>query len=163
MKALYLIFLGYVGVSCTQLLQNDLQAYNYCLHNPESFIAIVWPIAQGKDTLIKNILNRYGKIVYQKNFYFTKLLAHTILQLAHQHIPSNQPHCGSLKEHVKWYFPKSVYQHPARIFVVHFDNAALALKAKYAVRKLFPDLQYRSIHINDYHAETVQLADFFLR
>src|ERR1700733_286739 len=121
MRVLYIIFIAYIGVSGAAVLQNDQQAYDYCQEDPHSFIAIIWPIAQGNDIFIKKIFNKYGQIIYHKKFYFNKSHAYTILQQAHQHIPANQPHCGSIKEHVKWYFPKSAYQNPARIFVVHFD------------------------------------------
>lgn len=36
------------------------------------------------------------------------------------------------------------------------------LACKSAIRKLWPELQYRSIHINDTHEETVDLAKYFL-
>jgi len=161
MRVVSIVIISCVSLSGAQVLQNDQQAYAYCREEPRSFIAIVWPIAQGKDTLIKKILNSYGHIMYHKKFYFNKADAYTILQQAHQHIPAAQPHCGSIKEHVKWYFPKSAYQNPARIFVLYFENPARALACKHAIRNLFPGLQYRSIHINDYHSETIELAEFF--
>jgi len=138
-------------------LHNDQEAYAYCLNHPNAYIAIVWPIAQGKDSLIKNIMNRYGKILYKKEIYFTPTKAFYILKKAHAN--ANIP--TSMKEHVKWYFPKGTYQQPARIFVIEFDDMPHNLLCKYSVRKLYPSLQYRSIHITDYHYEAIELAKLF--
>ncbi len=141
------------------LLQSDQEAYTYCLNHEKVYIAIVWPIAQGKDLFITTIMNRYGTILYRKDFYFTPKNAFYILQKAHSnaHIPT------SMKEHVKWYFPRDTYQQPGRIFVVEFKDHDHNLACKYAIRKLYPDLQYRSIHINDYHSETVELSKIFFK
>ncbi|MBA3954383.1 hypothetical protein H0X48_03645 [Candidatus Dependentiae bacterium] len=66
-----------------------------------------------------------------------------------------------MQDHFHWYFPGNTLAKPARIFVVSYNNSQVAKKCKYAIRKLF-HLGYRSIHINDTHAETVQLAHFLL-
>jgi hypothetical protein len=67
-----------------------------------------------------------------------------------------------MKDHLKWYFPsEKTYRHPARIFVLEFNAMANNLSCKYAIRKLYPSLEYRSIHINDFHFETIELAKLF--
>jgi hypothetical protein len=161
MKRIIVSLVMLVIETCPTFLQNDQDAYRHCHSTQNTYIAIIWPIAQGKELFIKNIMNRYGTILYYKPFYFNKASAYVILQQAHQHIPNGQPHCGSMKEHLKWYFPKGSYDNPARIFVLYFKDTDHALSCKYAIRKLFPGLQYRSVHINDYHSETMQLAQFF--
>ncbi len=166
MKNRIIVTIGWISVILPQItviqsIINDQEAYNHCLTDNNAFIAIIWPIAQGKETAIKKILNRYGKILYHKPFYFDKLSAYKILHYAHQHIPNGQPHCGSLKEHVKWYFPKGTYKNQASIYLLWFERSSDAISCKRTIRMLFPQLQYRSIHINDYHAETIQLAKFF--
>ncbi len=139
------------------LLRSDQEAYNYCLKHQNAFVAIVWPIAQGKESFIQNIMNRYGTILYRKEYYFTPKMAHHILKKAHAN--ANIP--TSMKEHVTWYFPKGTYQQPGRIFVIEFADMPHNLACKYSVRKLYPSLQYRSIHITDYHYEAVELAKLF--
>ena len=141
---------------CAYALQSDQEAYGYCVSNPNAFIAIVWPIAQGKDHLITGAMEQYGKILYRKEYYFTPTKALYILKKAHANIKNL-----NMKEHLKWYFPLNTYQLPARIFVVQFDDLESNRACKYAIRKFFPSLQYRSIHINDYHHETVELAQLF--
>jgi hypothetical protein len=144
---------GYIS---SYLLHSDQEAYTYCLHHSNAFVAIVWPIAQGKETFITNIMNRYGKILYKKTHYFTPNKAYSILKKAHANA-----NITNMKEHLKWYFPPGTYQQPARIYVIEFNDMANNLTCKYAVRKLFPSLQYRSIHINDYHYEVIELAKIF--
>lgn len=138
-----------------KLPTNDQEAYSYCKRNKQSFISVVWPIAQGKDAEIKDIFNKYGKIIYKKKVFFTYTKAYTILKLAH-------PFITHMREHVDWYFPAGSYEKPARIFVLEFENTETAMACKYAVRHIF-NLQYRPLHINDTHAETMELAEFFFR
>ncbi|MBY0109927.1 MAG: hypothetical protein K2X90_02335 [Candidatus Babeliaceae bacterium] len=138
------------------LLHSDQEAFAHCVNNQNTFIAIIWPIAQGKETVIQNIMNRYGKILYKKEMYFTPKKALYVLKKAHANA-----NISNMKEHLNWYFPKGTYAQPARIFVLEFKDMAHNLACKYAIRKLYPYLQYRSIHINDYHYEAIELAKLF--
>lgn len=148
-----LTFFNFAFYTHAVLLRNDQEAYTYCTQKQQSFIAIMWPIAQGHDSSVTKIFNRYGEIKYRKDFYFTPQQALTILQQAH-------PHITNMQEHLNWYFPPGTYQKPARIFVLKFPNARTAVTCKHEIRKLYP-LQYRSIHINDTHNETKDLARSF--
>lgn len=134
-------------------LKDDAQALQYCVNNKKAFIAIVWPIAQGKDHEIMRILNKYGSIKYRKDVYLKPDQAHHLLRTAHRMV-------HDMAQHIAWYFPQGAYQRPARIFVVNFKNADTAITAKHAVRRLYK-LSYRPIHINDYHSETTELAHYF--
>lgn len=137
-------------------LLHDQAAYQYCLQEPQSFVVIIWPIAQGKNEKIQRLLAAYGAIKYQKSRTFSPDQAERLLRLAH-------PQITDMKKHIAWYFPQWAYQKQARIFVVNYPNLATAVACKYAIRKLFPKLQYRSIHINDTHHETVQFAQLLLQ
>ncbi len=157
MNRVTLLCINVVG-SAYAMLHTDAQALEHCLRQSDSFVAIIWPIAQGNEYIIKKILNKYGTIWYQKNIFLDKASATRLLQEAHPHVPANLPHCSSIKQHVHWYFPSWAYEHPARIFLMSFPSLQAALRCKYTVRKLFPKLQYRSIHVTDYHREAVSLA-----
>lgn len=135
-------------------INTDREAYRYCKTHPDTFIGIVWPINPGNDETIKKILRQYGTIQYQKNVRLTYDQAFELLQKAHRHITD-------MKEHVRWYFPDGTFKKPARIFVLTFNNADTAVLCKHAIRHRFIHLQYRSIHINDTHEETIELAKFF--
>jgi len=136
-------------------LSSDKQAYEYCVDNKKSFVAIVWPIAQGKDKEIERIFKKYGKLLYYKKARLNSKKAFYLLQKAH-------PHIVDMFEHVDWYFPQGTFEKPARLFVLEFDNAETAVACKMAIRGLY-HLQYRSIHINDTHEETKELAEFFFK
>lgn len=131
----------------------DAQAYDYCKKHPHAFIAVVWPLVQGKDAELHAIFKKHGKLVYRKEFFFTYKTARRTLKKAH-------PLIADLDDHVDWYFPAGTFQQPARIFVVEFKDAATAIACKMEIRHLFK-LQYRPIHINDYHYETVEFAKLF--
>lgn len=146
-------FLSYHFTAAPKPIENDLEAYNYCMTHQNSFVCIVWPIAEGKDKEIKKILNKYGSIKYRKKIQLSYDQAYYLLKKAHPHIPD-------MKEHVKWYFPGHTLQKAARVFIVTFDDTETAVSCKHAIRNLF-HLQYRSIHINDFHTETIELAQFF--
>lgn len=157
-KFLFLYLFFFVQLSATYQLQNSAQAYAYCMRNTNSFIAIVWPLAQGHDAKIEEIMRKFGgTIAYRKNHLLTPKTAYKLLKEAHYNAGIKD-----MKEHLNWYFPKDTYKHPARIFVINFENTEKATACKYAIRKLlFPKLQYRSVHINDFHSETIALAKFF--
>ena len=60
--------------------------------------------------------------------------------------------------HFSWYFPKGALDNPAKIYVIKASSLSKVLTCKYAIRKLF-NLQYRAVHINDTHKETIALAE----
>jgi len=66
LASLMLIDLDARNVISNALLKNDQQAYAYCLADKHSFVAVVWPIAQGKDQELEQLFNHYGKIKYKK-------------------------------------------------------------------------------------------------
>lgn len=150
----------YIALNTTQetkkLLAHDQEAYDYCKEHPQSFIAIVWPIAQGKDDEIQKIFGNYGKIIYRKKTFLNYKSARTLLKSAH-------PFINDMDKHVDWYFPAGTFEKPARIFVLEFKNTETAVSCKLAIRHMFKNLQYRSIHINDTHNETIDLARFFFK
>ena len=133
---------------------NDAQAYSLCKADKTSYIAIVWPIAQGKDESIEKLFRKYGSLKYKKIVYFKPDQSAMLLHDAH-------PHITNIKEHVTMYFPSShIYKQPARIYLVTFKDLDTAVACKLAIRRLF-NLGYSSIHITDYHYEAIKLAEFF--
>lgn len=137
------------------VIASDEQAYQYCITKKNSYIAIVWPLVQGMDNEIDAIFKKFGDIKYKKIHYFTFPQAYYLLRQAH-------PHIENMKKHVEWYFPRGTFTQPARIFVFECNNHADVILCKYAIRKLF-NLQYRPVHINDNHDETIKLAQFFFK
>ena len=149
-----LLFLFNYTINNCYSIKTDQEAYQYCITHHDSFIGIVWPITPGNDAKIKELLQRYGGVHYQKNLQLSYDQAFSLLQKAH-------PHISNMKEHVNWYFPAGTFKKLARIFLLTFNKPETAVACKHAIRHRFKGLQYRSIHINDTHAETVELAQFF--
>ncbi len=136
-------------------VNNDQEAFSYCRSNPNAYIAIVWPIAQGKQDEIEAIFKEYGRIIYKKRIRLTSDTAYIILQKAHKNI-------ADMATHMSWYFPPNVINKKARVFVFECSNQANVVACKLKIRNLF-NLQYRSIHINDTHRETMELAHLLLK
>lgn len=135
-------------------ISTDQEALAFCKANTTSYIAIVWPIAQGKDDKIEKLFRKYGKLHYKKIVYFNHKQGASLLQDAH-------PHITNIQEHMKMYFPSSgIFAKPARIYLLTFKDLETAVKCKHAIRYLF-DLGYSSIHTTDYQHEAIKLAEFF--
>lgn len=132
------------------------EMHDFCKNNGNSFIVLVWPIAEGKHDKIVRLLNKYGCVIYETERVLEPKVAYTILKKSHYNAPSSVT--SNFKAHFKWYFPtKSILKKPTRIFVCTFDDVQQATQCKYAVRGLF-NVSYRAIHINDTHAETLELG-----
>lgn len=138
-----------------QSLVSERVAYQYCKAEKKSYIAIVWPIAEGKDREIEELFNRYGEIKYKKTMRFNAAQAFYLLRKAHGRMPN-------MNAHVLWYFPPGTYEKEARIYVWKCSSHAKVLTCKHAIRGLFP-LQWRSVHMNDKHEETVFFAKYFFQ
>lgn len=132
---------------------SDDDALRYCQRHADLFVAIMWPIAQGKQEKIEKIFNEFGRILYQKTVYFTPESAYKILKKAH-------PQIIDMDAHVRWYFPRETFNYPARIFLFKCKDAQTATLCKYKIRSLYK-LQYRPVHINDTYEETLELAHIF--
>lgn len=137
-------------------LSSDQQAVQYCKQHSDTFIAIVWPLVQTKIHEIENLLEKNALLCYKKKMVFDPTLAFMLLKEAHQRIPTVR---ADLRKHYSWYFPnEEVTTQPARIYLLRAKNLEKILESKYAVRKLFKHLQYRSIHATDTHSETIFFA-----
>lgn len=134
-------------------LKTDQAAYEFCKKNTKSFIAVVWPIAQGKDRLIEAILREHGILHYKKSIVLSPQQALWILSKAH-------PQITDMPLHFAWYFPKGTLEKPTKVFLMEFSDPTVAIACKTAIRQLF-QLQFRAIHINDTHQETLELAHCF--
>jgi len=145
------------GLSETWL---DAIATELCRLNKESFIVVIYPMAVGKDEALAGLIREHGDIWYRKS---VRLENNGPLNLVRQ-IYWNEPWLGSWKDgfggaqnKARWCFQNDG---PVRVFVVESDlERMVALKKK--IRKLF-DVENHSVHINDTHDETLQLAGLLL-
>lgn len=157
----------------TQTVKTDADALQYCQTHENSFIAIVWPLAQGKETEIVEAFNRFGKIYYQKTMLIPETEIFKLVDIAHNSyfcdgVPflcDNQADkiAQFVKEHKQKYVPsKDAAQQASRIFVLAFNDEKTATACKKAIRTLF-NIGFYSIHINDTHDETLELAEHLFK
>ncbi|GHH98046.1 hypothetical protein [Neobacillus kokaensis] len=135
----------------------DAIALEYCRLKKETYIAVVFPSAVGGDKEIKNILNEYGNIYYEKELYLTKQGSINLIKQLylgekwlggwHNQFPGAKRKASSCFKH----------NGPIRVFVFETDRYENTRSAKEKIRSLF-NIGNHSIHINDVHEETVRLA-----
>ena len=58
----------------------DAMALEFCRLSPNMVIAVVFPVANGKDDEIQNILRDYGRIAYEKHITFSELGRHNLIR-----------------------------------------------------------------------------------
>ncbi len=151
----YFILLGItIPIQTNQQTTDESEVVQYCKKNKDTFIAIVWPMTQGKSKEIEKLFSSYGTICFKKKIKLTEKTAYLILKESHYNCPAAK----DMKSHFAWYFPAGALDNPAKIYVIKASSLSKVLKCKYAIRKLF-NLQYRAIHINDTHKETIALAE----
>jgi hypothetical protein len=135
-------------------LTSDKEAFKYSLTHTNTFIAIIWPLVQKNIAAVEHTLASWGTVCYKKKKILSPERAYSILFAAHR----NARAAANKTNHYNWYFPKDSLIHPARIYLMEFSSLKSAIACKHAVRRMF-NLQYRPIHINDTHTETLELAE----
>jgi len=135
----------------------DAMAIEYCRLEPNCFVPIIYPSAQGKDEEVKSILSKYGEIVYCKEI---NLVKNGPVNLVRQ-IYCTEPWVGNFENQFSGAKNKAMgcFQSvgAVRAFVVKSDLDRM-LKAKNEIRDLF-NISNHSVHINDTHEESIQLSN----
>ncbi len=139
------------------LVYADACAYEYAKRKKNTYIATVFPSAEGKNDELIATLSKYGKIVYQKHIFLQK---YGPLHLIRQ-IYRTEPWVGD------WSNNFQGAQHKAnmcfrkagavRTFLIESDSTEYMKKCKEEVRDLY-GISNDSVHINDTHEETILLA-----
>ncbi len=135
----------------------DAIAVEYCRIEENTFVPIIYPSAQGKDSELISILSKYGDILYSKEVY---LSGEGPLNLIRQ-IYHSEPWLGSYADGFSGAKNKTLgcfQEHGAvRVFIVK-SNLEDMLLAKNEIRDLF-GISNHSVHINDTHDESVELSN----
>jgi len=139
----------------------DAMTLEYCEFSRNMRIAVIFPVAQGKDAEILNILEKNGEVVYQKEILFSEIGRYNLIRQIYR----NEAWIGDFKSitpglqyHVDKRFLRRL---PVRfIFFICKDDKYVKEAKKY-IRNLF-DLNNDSIHINDTQEETIRIAQQIL-
>jgi len=134
--------------------------FEYCKLKSTTHIVVVYPSAVGKNNHIKEVLNLYGNLFYEKSIHFKNAgPKNLILQ-----IYSKEKWLGNLSNNFIGAINKmeSCFKHnsPVRVFVLETDNLNNVNKAKEEIRNLF-GIGNHSVHISDKHEQTIRLAQLF--
>jgi hypothetical protein len=139
---------------------SDAMALEYCRLKKSTYIAVVFSSAVGKDEQIKQILQEYGCIYYEKSIY---LVNEGPVNLIKQ-IYSTESWLGNWENKFSGarFKAAACFKHKGftRIFAFDSDNLDKVKEAKSRIRELF-GIGKHSVHINDTHEEAVHLAQLF--
>jgi hypothetical protein len=139
----------------------DAVVAEFCRLNGNSYIAIVWPKAIGRDQEIRNALNAAGRVYYEKRISLYRNGPVNLMKVVYGHhswIGSwSDGYSGAVGGAAKYFEGDG----DVRIFVFDCPSPSLVLKAKSDIRALFGIGNY-SIHINDTHEEAVTLSQMLL-
>lgn len=136
-------------------LYADVAVRAYIDLKPTTRTMIVWPTAQGKDAELLSIVSDHARIVCRKSLFLSNEGAVHLTMAAYKQESwlgsSNDDFVGA-RNKARWCFEG---KGPVRIFLVETDVNLLPCKEQ--IRALY-EKEKHSIHINDEHYETVELA-----
>ncbi len=145
-------------------LYADYAALEYVKLNPNTYIVNLHSVAdKTKDSLVENILNKYGFVFYQKDIELSfngyvnlKKLSYGSFWEQENWIGSVENKYAGAQAHAKC----SMGTSPLRAYVFVCDDLKKVIKAKAEIRALF-DLGNYSVHINDTREEAIWLAQTY--
>lgn len=139
----------------------DAMALEYCRQRPDTFVAAVFPSAVGKEAEIRALLNRHGRLVYAKEVVLNRRGARNLIC----ELYAGEPWLGDWRNNFAGADGKMEPcfrgDGPVRVYVFQAADLEAVRQAKVAIRDLF-GLANHSVHINDTHAQTLQLGRLFL-
>ena len=140
------------------IVYSDRVAVEYAKLKPNTFIATLFPSAQGNAQLAFDVLNKHGNVFYYKA---VKLNGNGPLNLMKEFY-TDEEWAGGYHNNYAGYREKArlcfTSDHPTYFFLVEFDSLQASVNAKAEIRDVF-QLGKHTIHINDTHEQTVRLAN----
>lgn len=139
---------------------SDAAALQYCRLRPDTFVVTVFPSAEGREDEVRALLNRHGRLVYAKQVALNRRGARNLIC----ELYAGEPWLGDWRNNFSGANGKMEPcfrgEGPVRVYVLQAANLEDVRAVKAAVRDLF-GLANHSVHINDTHAQTLQLAQLF--
>lgn len=121
-------------------------------------LAVVWPVAQGKESEIEDIL---GEILYSNCINVSRNSLHTIVCEVYKDEVwlgnISDRFIGAMGKVIPCYLKNS----PLRLYLFQSDSNETVLEKKEAIRSLY-SIDKHSVHMTDTHEDTVRLVKFFL-
>ncbi len=139
----------------------DAAALQYCRLRPDTFVVTVFPSAEGREDEVRALLNHHGRLVYAKRVQLNRRGARNLIC----ELYAGEPWLGDLRNGFAGANGKMepCFRKDGAVRVYILQAAALdqVRALKVAIRDLF-GIGNHSVHINDTHAQTLQLAQLFL-
>lgn len=138
----------------------DAAALQYCRLRPDTYVVTLFPSAIGQDDEVCAILNRHGRLVYAKQVALNRRGARNLIC----ELYAGEPWLGDWRNNFAGANGKMEpcfrSEGPVRVYVLQATNLDAVRAAKVEIRDLF-GIANHSVHINDTHAQTLQLAQLF--
>lgn len=138
----------------------DAMALELCRIKRNSFIVVVYPTAEGKDRELADLVQAHGTVWYRKSAHLKGLGPLNLIRQIYR----KEPWLGTWKDgfagaqnKASWCFRN---HGPVRAFVVESTLKRMQ-ELKSEIRKLYA-AENHSVHINDTHEETVEIAELLL-
>lgn len=138
----------------------DAMALQYAQLKNNTYIVILFPPAYEHDVEVRDALNAYGTIIYEKEVSLTNngpihLISHLYYE-QYKDYWGQEEHIKNAKNRAKNRFPKNA-SGPLRAFLWECPDIFTSIECKHRIREIC-DVGNFSVHINDDHDETVMTA-----
>lgn len=133
----------------------DNMALEFARLKVDCRMVVIWPTAEGSQRQLEDVLRQYGDIVYFKEIFLSESGAHSFTATAYRRerwIGSQKDGFSGATNKANWCFEN---KGPLRVFL--FESNKDLVKMKDEIREIF-GVGKHSIHINDTHEETMELA-----
>lgn len=136
-------------------------ALEYCRLKPEARAVLVFPSAAGRHREVFDILLSHGHVAYEKEFFLGPSGRLNLIRCVY----SGEAWLGTATDGYSGAQAKAAgcfaSAGPLRLFIFETHDPEGAVRAKAGIRALF-GLGNHSIHISDYHDETLRIAEALL-
>ena len=133
----------------------DAAVAGYVRRKPTTRMVLVWPTAENRDDELSSVVERHSRVVCRKDLHLTPAGSVNFVARAYRHEPwlgdASDDFAGA-RNKARWCFQG---KGPLRLFVVEASDDLIACKDE--IRGIFGSGKH-SVHINDTHVETVELA-----
>lgn len=135
----------------------DRTAIEYAKLKSSTHMVFIFPAAKGGIDKVVNILEKYGRVVYDRKVSLNETGAFNLMR----ELYLGEPWAGNYKSNFNGFRHKQRLCYPnyetTSGFLVEFDGLEASVKAKDEIRSLY-NIGKHSVHINDTHEETIRLS-----
>ncbi len=135
----------------------DAIACEHCKLKENTYLALLFPSAVGRDEEVRAILQRYGSIFYEKEVHLFNngpLLLMTQIYKNENWLGDISNNFGGARLKARECFRSTS---PLRVFLIETDDPQRLKDAKEEIRAIYR-ISNHSVHINDTHEETVRVS-----